>query len=91
MPAHFAWQVVVDVVNKNSVEGNYSMEFETGVSLCPGRSVNARVLKNTITNNKIYDDDVGILFSSDAHQNTTQNGYQGTIVPIIDEGLSNRY
>lgn len=76
---------------KNNVTGNYLLEFKTGIQLGLGQSSSAQVLINSLKNNKVYDDDVGILFETDAHDNITANGYQGTTTPIIDYGVNNTY
>lgn len=77
--------------HKNNFSGNYTLEFGTGIELGLGQSSSANVLLNTLINNKVYDSVVGIYFESDAHNNTTSNGYQGTITPIIDNGVGNSY
>jgi parallel beta-helix repeat protein len=74
---------------KNRFRSNYVLEFETGVQLGLGFDGSPSVFKNNVTLNKIYDDETGILFESDAHENTTGNGFQGTITPIIDYGTGN--
>lgn len=76
---------------KNVVRGNYALEFQSGVELGLGAVTSSQVFVNTLVDNKLYDNDVGIFFHSDAHRNTTSNGFQGTTTPVIDHGVANTY
>ncbi len=76
----------------NHFSGNHSIGFNTGVILGLGTSSTARVYKNEVIFNKIYDDNTGIIFNSDAHLNdATGNAYSGTLTPILDFGSGNVY
>ncbi len=76
----------------NVFKGNHSIDFDIGVILGLGISSSALVYKNQITFNKIYDDNIGILFNTDAHINdATGNAYSGTVTPINDMGTGNIY
>ncbi|MFK8014600.1 MAG: NosD domain-containing protein [Gammaproteobacteria bacterium] len=76
---------------KNVIAANSVMAFQTGVRLGLGLTNSDEVLRNTLIDNKIYDDGVGIYFASDAHDNTTSNAFQGTFTPIVDYGVDNSY
>ena len=76
---------------KNDVNFNYVVEFETGIELGLGEQGSALVSSNSLLGNKVYDNDVGMYFHTDAHENTTMNGYQGTTTPIVDFGVDNTY
>lgn len=77
---------------KNLVHGNHAIGFNIGVNLGLGVSKNANVFENTVTANKLYDNNLGIFFNRDAHNNNgAGNAYQGTIVDIDDDGLGNLY
>ncbi|MDB4511912.1 right-handed parallel beta-helix repeat-containing protein [Arenicella sp.] len=81
---------------KNVFDSNYSMEFEYGVHLGNSRKISTipnrdLVLTNSVMRNKIYNNQVGIFFNTNARYNSTSNAFQGTITPIIDDGFGNRY
>ena len=76
---------------KNDVTVNHAAEFEIGVQMGLGIHTSAQVLRNDLSENKLYDNDVGIYFHSDAHRNTSSDAYQGTITPIVDDGVNNTY
>lgn len=81
------------VVSKlNEFRGNHSIGFNTGVILGLGTSGSMLVYDNKINSNKIYDDNIGLFFNSDAHNNDgTGNAYSGTATPVIDYGSGNTY
>ncbi|MFQ3244401.1 MAG: parallel beta-helix repeat protein [Arenicella sp.] len=77
---------------KNIVRSNHSIGFETGVILGLGASKSANVFDNTVIGNKLYDNNLGLFFNRDAHNNDgAGNAYQGTITDIEDEGVGNLY
>jgi parallel beta-helix repeat protein len=75
---------------KNTVRGNHAIGFETGVILGLGASKSANVFDNTVTGNKLYDNNLGIYFNLDAHNNNgAGNAFQGTTINIDDDGFGN--
>ncbi|HHL32004.1 MAG TPA: hypothetical protein ENJ41_05405 [Oceanospirillales bacterium] len=78
---------------KNNFKYNYIEKFNVGVNMGGLGSYNpfTGVSLNTLKDNKIYNDGIGIFFHQDAHYNSTFNGYQGTVTPIIDNGIGNTY
>ncbi len=74
----------------NVFNGNYSMHSKIGVDL-GGLPVASYVSFNSVKGNKIYYNETGIYFHSDASYNSTHNGFQGTATPVIDEGTGNSY
>jgi len=78
--------------HSNIFEGNHSIGFNTGIVLGTGSNSKSNVYKNDLNYNKIYDDNTGIFFNTDAHNNNaTNNAYSGTITPIFDVGVGNDY
>lgn len=76
----------------NVFKGNHSIGFNVGVMLGLGAGSAASVYDNNINYNKIYDDNTGILFNTDAHNNNAKgNAYSGTMTPIVDMGVGNVY
>ncbi len=85
----------VDNCNKcisknNTFNYNYVLNSKTGIDL-GGLSGSGVVSNNTLKGNKIYDNETGIYFRSNASYNSPSNGFQGTVTPIIDEGTGNTY
>ena len=79
-------------VSGNLVDGNTIIEQEGGLTLGLGLSSKGLVFKNDIHFNKIYDNDTGIYFQTDAHDNdATGNAYSGTATPVVDSGVGNVY
>jgi parallel beta-helix repeat protein len=75
----------------NQMNGSHVFKFKTAVWLGFGGSTPS-VYKNNVVWNKLYDNEVGIRFASDAVDNDAQrNGFGRTITPIIDEGTGNMY
>ena len=76
---------------KNVYQSNHTFEFQTAVILGSGLSVND-VFGNLINYNKLYDNNTGIFFNTDAFSNNARNNaYTGTVTPITDLGTSNSY
>ena len=77
---------------KNQFTGNHAIEFQKGVLLGLGSTTAAQVIKNTITGNKLYDNQLGIKFETDAHSNdATGNAYTGSTIAVEDNGSGNSY
>ncbi|MGJ8662109.1 MAG: right-handed parallel beta-helix repeat-containing protein [Marinicella sp.] len=77
---------------KNQFTGNHSIDFDTGIVMGVGLSSTAEVTLNQIHMNKLYNNDIGIFFNTDAHFNdATDNAYTGTLTDVSDIGLSNTY
>lgn len=77
---------------KNKVLGNHFIDFFIGVALGFSVSPSSGAENNQINMNKIYDNNTGILFYETTYQNdATNNAYQGTLVPVNDNGVSNTY
>lgn len=78
--------------HKNRFIGNHSSGFETGVFLGLGTVTTREVYRNRIIGNKLYNNDTGIYFNTDAHRNNaTGNGYFGTTTEVTDMGVGNSY
>jgi len=76
----------------NTFSGNHSIGFTTGIFVGLGSSNDPITRKNTLTGNKIYDNQTGIYFHTDAYNNNAKsNAYTGTIIPIEDLGTGNVY
>ncbi len=77
---------------KNVYKGNHTFEFELGIVLGNSHTKSSLVSSNMLNNNKIYNNQTGLFFNSEAHNNNaTANAYTGTITPIVDSGLNNNY
>lgn len=80
------------LVRDNRIEFNSLFKLDNGITLGLGTTTSARVLKNHIHYNKIYDDVTGLLFLEDAHHNdATGNAFTGTATPVVDVGVGNSY
>ena len=79
------------VVRDNEITGNSIFQQQVGVSMGLGGK-SALVLKNRIGGNKLYYDNTGLYFQTDAQINdATGNAYLGTTTPVIDTGSGNTY
>ncbi|TDR20389.1 NosD domain-containing protein [Marinicella litoralis] len=77
---------------KNQFIGNHSIDFDTGIVVGVGLSSNDDVTLNYLNYNKLYDNDLGIFFNTDAHYNdATDNTYTGTLTEVSDVGVGNSY
>ena len=77
---------------RNRFVANHSIGFESGVSLGLGSVSSREVYRNRIKSNKLYNNDTGIYFNSDAHRNNaTGNAYFGTTTEVVDMGVANSY
>jgi len=77
---------------KNVYNGNHTFNFEVGIELGNGHTKFSLVSSNSLNNNKIYNNQTGIIFNSEAHNNNaTANAYTGTITPVVDSGVENSY
>ncbi len=77
---------------KNTIKGNHVFDFLLGIALGLGITNDQLVYNNSISNNKIYNDETGIKFDMDAYNNEAYgNAFTGTITQIIDDGTDNSY
>jgi parallel beta-helix repeat protein len=77
---------------KNSFSGNHAIDFNTGINLGFGSTPSAQVFNNSLNNNKVYNDNIGIYFKQDAHYNDAKyNAFYGTATPVIDNGMGNTF
>ncbi len=83
-----------DQAIENVISYNHSIGFGSGVLLGLSSSSlrAARVRNNHITQNKLYDNIHGIIFSEDSKDNSaSRNGLLGTSIEVLDNGTDNRY
>lgn len=77
---------------KNRFEGNRVSGFTAGFSMGLGLGTSETVIGNGLLNNRITDNDTGIYSRSDTRHNYGRdNNFSGTITPVIDLGVNNRY
>ncbi len=77
---------------KNTFTGNHVFDFITGIGVGLGLADTRLVFHNVFKDNKIYNDEIGISFNIDAHNNEAYgNAFTGTVTDVIDIGTDNSY
>lgn len=69
---------------------NQIVKKTVGIILGPGLTSAAQVSANRLNHNKVYSDNMNILFADDTHNNNAKfNAYSSTVRPVIDSGTAN--
>ena len=87
------------VSEENSIEANYISDFSIAIDVGSGITISPYLQKfwgleqpyvgrNLVNGNRLIDNDLGIQFKIDAHQN---NDYQGTQKQVENNGIGNTF